>query len=205
MEKLTTLLSPAVPLPAENMDTDRIIPARFLKATTRNGMGTNLFSDLRFGINKEPKPDFVLNNPVYSGSILLAGKNFGCGSSREHAVWALKDYGFRVVVSENFADIFRNNALNSGLLPVELSKESMKYLFQVCQDNPSALFEVNVQEQVFKECDTSFKTAFHIPAWKKQCLLMGLDDIDYLLSMKPEILKYENTSLFHHLANEIPW
>jgi 3-isopropylmalate/(R)-2-methylmalate dehydratase small subunit len=205
MEKLTTLFSRAVPLLIENMDTDRIIPARFLKATTRAGMSDNLFRDLRFDAQGKPKAGFVLNNPVYEGAILLAGKNFGCGSSREHAVWALKDYGFNVIVSESFADIFRNNALNTGLLPVELSTGEMQELFRVCQTNPETVLEVNLQEQVLRIPGASFSTSFPVPVWKKHCLLQGLDDIDYLLSMKTAIERYEQTSLFHQLTQEIPW
>jgi 3-isopropylmalate/(R)-2-methylmalate dehydratase small subunit len=205
MEKLVSLTSTAIPLPAENMDTDRIIPARFLKATSRKGMGENLFRDLRFDAHGNPIPGFVLNNPDLSGAILLTGKNFGCGSSREHAAWALKDYGFRVIVSESFADIFRNNALNTGLLPVELKPAEMNQLFDRCRLHPSAVFSVDLEKQTFGTADGNCCFHFPIPVWKKQCLLRGLDDIEFLLSHKPDMIRYESTSLFYQLTQEIPW
>jgi len=205
MQKLTSLLSRAVPLPAENMDTDRIIPARFLKATTRSGMGDKLFCDLRFDASGKERPEFVLNNKTFAGAILLAGTNFGCGSSREHAAWALSDYGFRVIVSERFADIFRNNALNNGLLPIELRVEEMHQVFALCLHQPETTFLVDLDKQNFSSSDNSFKAHFNIPSWKKQCLLQGLDDIDYLLSLENEIKAHESNNMYQQLLNEIKW
>lgn len=185
--------STAVPLAIENIDTDQIIPARFLKATTREGFGKNLFRDWRYenGDEQKPKPDFPLNNAIYSGKILIAGKNFGCGSSREHAAWAIKDYGFDVVVSSFFADIFKNNALNNFLLPVLVSDHFLEQLFEMVHKDPATVIEVNLEEQYIKIVSTGAKASFDINSYKKTCLLNGYDDIDYLLSMKPEIETFE--------------
>jgi len=179
-----------VPLPMENVDTDQIIPARFLKATTKVGFGKNLFRDWRYQNDDETKPvaDFVLNQPHYSGQILVAGKNFGCGSSREHAAWAILDYGFKVVVSSFFADIFKNNALNNGVLPVQVSEEFLQKIFQQGADST---LTVNLEEQEIIIDATGEKESFFINQYKKTCLLNGYDDIDYLLSIQNEIEKYE--------------
>lgn len=186
--------STVVPLNIENVDTDQIIPARFLKATSREGFGKNLFRDWRYSNDdeKQPKPDFVLNDPAYSGKILVAAKNFGCGSSREHAAWAIKDAGFDVVVSSFFADIFKNNALNNFLLPVQVSEDFLKKIFEAVQRDAKAEVEINLEEQNIKIIPTSEQEAFEINAYKKTCLLNGYDDIDYLLSIKPEIEEFEH-------------
>ncbi|PKG53601.1 3-isopropylmalate dehydratase small subunit [Olleya sp. 1-3] len=191
MEKFTTLQSQAIPLAIENIDTDQIIPARFLKATDRKGFGDNLFKDWRFNKDDSVNESFSLNNPKYSGSILVAGDNFGCGSSREHAAWALSDYGFKVIVSSFFADIFKGNALNNGLLPVQVSAEFLKVLLDVTTENPETILEVNLEEQIISVKDTSFKEAFDIDAYKKTCMINGYDDIDYLLSKKETISAFE--------------
>ncbi|MEO1515113.1 MAG: 3-isopropylmalate dehydratase small subunit [Bacteroidota bacterium] len=191
MEKFEQLLSPAVPLPIEDVDTDQIIPARFLKATTREGFGDNLFRDWRYEANDDPKPDFVLNNPTYQGKILLAGKNFGCGSSREHAAWALYDFGFRVVISSFFADIFKGNALNNGLLPVTVSDDFLDALFQEVERDANATFEVDLEAQILRISSSGQETSFDINPYKKMCLLNGYDDIDYLLSIKDQIKTFE--------------
>lgn len=185
--------STAVPLPVENIDTDQIIPARFLKATSREGFGKNLFRDWRYNNDDEnnPKKDFSLNNPVYTGKILVAGKNFGCGSSREHAAWAIKDYGFDVVVSSFFADIFKNNSLNNFLLPVIISESFLSELLETIHADPAAEIVVNLKEQMITNNKTGNAEHFEISDYKKTCLLNGYDDIDYLLSIKPEIEKYE--------------
>ena len=192
VEKFKTIISRAVPLPIENVDTDQIIPARFLKATTREGFGDNLFRDWRYKNDGTINEDFVLNNPAYSGKILIAGKNFGSGSSREHAAWAIHDYGFKVVVSSFFADIFRNNALNNGVLPVVASEEFLARLFSVIADDANAQFRVDLDAQSFEIVATGEKVNFDINAYKKQCLLNGYDDIDYLLSIKDKIERFEN-------------
>lgn len=186
--------STAVPLNIENVDTDQIIPARFLKATSREGFGNNLFRDWRYMNDDEqqPRQDFVLNKPVYSGKILVAGKNFGCGSSREHAAWAIKDFGFDVVVSSFFADIFTNNALNNFLLPVTVSEEMLYRIFTAVEQDPSTMVEVNLEQQYIRIASTGEQESFDINAYKKTCLLNGFDDIDYLISIKPEIEAYEN-------------
>lgn len=189
-DKITTLKSTAVPLPIENIDTDQIIPARFLKATTREGFGENLFRDWRFNSDNTPKADFVLNNPTYKGSILVAGKNFGCGSSREHAAWAIHDYGFQVVISSFFADIFKNNALNNAVLPMTVSDEFLKKIFQSIEKNPNAVIEVDLPGQKVVLEDGSSES-FDINAYKKTCLMNGYDDIDYLLSLRNEIKHFE--------------
>ena len=190
MQSFTILKSTFVPLPVENIDTDQIIPARFLKATTKDGFGKNLFRDWRYFNNDEsqPKPDFVLNQPQYSGEILVAGKNFGCGSSREHAAWSILDYGFRAVVSSFFADIFKNNALNNGVLPVQVTDEFLEEIFR--QDNQSTL-TIDLHQQLITIDATGQSERFDINEYKRTCLLNGYDDIDFLLSIKDDILKYE--------------
>jgi 3-isopropylmalate/(R)-2-methylmalate dehydratase small subunit len=191
-EKFTTLISPAIPLPVENVDTDQIIPARFLKAVERRGFGENLFRDWRYDKEGTPKPGFVLNNPVYSGKILVAGKNFGSGSSREHAAWALYDYGFRVIISSFFADIFKNNALNNGILPVTVTPEFLEEIFAAIEQNPDTLFTVDIQSQTITVGKTGVFSRFSIDPYKKHCLMNGLDDIDYLLTLDNEIIQFEN-------------
>ena len=193
MKTFQKIHSTVVPLPVANVDTDQIIPARFLKATTREGFGTNLFRDWRYqddDVNK-PKKDFVLNNPAYEGEVLVAGKNFGCGSSREHAAWALADYGFRVVVSSFFADIFKNNALNNFLLPVQVSEAFLQQLFDVVENNAKAAVEIDLEKQLIRIVDTGAEEHFEINAYKKECLLNGYDDIDYLLNQADQIAAYE--------------
>lgn len=189
-EKFKKLISTAVPLPVENIDTDQIIPARFLKATTREGFGENLFCDWRYDADKNSNTDFVLNNSNYTGKILIAGKNFGCGSSREHAAWALYDYGFRVVISSFFADIFKNNALNNALLPVQVSPGFLSHVFEAVSSNPETEVVVDLESQTVSLPDgTSEK--FDINPYKKICLINGYDDIDYLLSLNNEIKEYD--------------
>ena len=191
MEIFQTLYSAAVPLPLENIDTDQIIPARFLKATTREGFGENLFCDWRRNPDGTPKPEFVLNNPTYGGQILLAGKNFGCGSSREHAAWALYDAGFRVVISSYFADIFRGNALNTGLLPLQVTDAELSQLFALVEADANTQFVVNLPEQTLHVPAHDATIHFDIDAYKKECLINGYDDIDFLVSQKPAIEAYE--------------
>ena len=186
-----TLTSTCVPLPIENVDTDQIIPARFLKATNKEGFGDNLFADWRYSKDGIPKPDFVLNNPLYSGEILAAGKNFGSGSSREHAAWAIAGYGFKVVVSSFFADIFQNNALNNGILPVVVSPLFLVELFDSVNENPKNTLTVDLEKQTITNNASGKTEIFEINAYKKECLLNGLDDIDYLLSKKELIEKWE--------------
>ncbi|HOY48669.1 MAG TPA: 3-isopropylmalate dehydratase small subunit [Chryseolinea sp.] len=188
-EKFITLKSTAVPLPIENIDTDQIIPARFLKATTREGFGENLFRDWRYNSDNTPK-DFVLNNTTYSGKILVAGKNFGCGSSREHAAWSIYDAGFRVVISSFFADIFKGNALNNALLPLQVSDEFLKKIFTAIEKNPSTIITVNLEEQKVVLEDGSSES-FEINSYKRTCMMNGYDDIDYLLSLRDEIKHFE--------------
>src|SRR6187402_2022089 len=188
-DKITTLKSTAVPLPIENIDTDQIIPARFLKATTREGFGENLFRDWRYNSDNTPK-DFVLNNKTYSGKILVAGKNFGCGSSREHAAWSIYDAGFRVVISSFFADIFKGNALNNALLPLQVSDEFLKKIFIAIEKNPSTIITVNLDEQKVVLEDGSSES-FEINSYKRTCMMNGYDDIDYLLSLRDEIKHFE--------------
>ena len=194
---LHIIQSTAVPVNIENVDTDQIIPARFLKATSREGFGKNLFRDWRYNNDDEnqPKPDFVLNQPKYSGKILLAAKNFGCGSSREHAAWAIKDAGFDVVVSSFFADIFKNNALNNFLLPVTVSDEFLASLFAAVESNPETVIEVNLPEQSIAISGSNAKENFEINSYKKTCLLNGYDDIDFLLSMQNEIEAFEKQGI----------
>ncbi|HET6999738.1 MAG TPA: 3-isopropylmalate dehydratase small subunit [Puia sp.] len=195
MKAINKILSTGVPINIENIDTDQIIPARFLKATNREGFGKNLFRDWRYENDDEKKPrkDFALNDPRYSGKILVAGKNFGCGSSREHAAWAIKDYGFDVVVSSFFADIFKNNALNNFCLPVTVSEEFLKELFAAIDNRPSTQIQVDLESQSihFEGRDVTVREKFDISPYKKTCLLNGYDDIDYLLSMKEEITAFE--------------
>ena len=191
MEKFHPLQSNAIPLPIGEVDTDKIIPAHFLKSTTRERFGYNLFRDWRYHPDNSPKEDFILNNATYSGKILVGGKNFGCGSSREHAAWALYDYGFRVVVSSFFADIFRGNALNNGLLPVQVTPEFLHELFTAIEKNPKTEFFVDLENQFIQIVGTDKKEHFDIDAYKKLCLLNGYDDIDYLLSLKDKIQKFE--------------
>lgn len=192
MNKVTTIQSRFVPITMENIDTDQIIPARFLKATTREGFGKNLFRDWRYANDDEqqPKTDFVLNQSIYTGEILVAGKNFGCGSSREHAAWAIKDYGFAAVVSSFFADIFKNNALNNGLLPVTVTDSFLQKIFA---EPVTSSLTINLEEQSIKIDTTGEKESFEINSYKKTCLLNGYDDIDYLISMKQEIEIFEQT------------
>ncbi len=190
-DKFTTLKSTAVPLPVENIDTDQIIPARFLKATTREGFGDNLFRDWRYDSNNNPVKGFVLNNPKYTGKILVAGKNFGCGSSREHAAWAIYDFGFRVVVSSFFADIFKNNALNNGLLPIVVSDKFLKQLLTAIEEKPSSEIVIDLENQILQI--GSVKEKFDINLYKKRCLINGYDDIDYLLSLNKEIREFDLT------------
>ena len=197
MERFTIITTSAVPMPIENVDTDQIIPARFLKATTRENFGENLFCDWRYEQDRREKPDFVLNNTTYSGDILVAGKNFGCGSSREHAVWAIYDYGFRVVVSSFFADIFKSNALNNGLLPVTVSDEFLHEIFSEIEKNPNTQFEVNLETQIFTILSTNSTTTFDIDPYKKTCLLNGYDDIDYLLTLKKDIETFEKQQVVY--------
>lgn len=192
VEKLENITSPAVPLPIENVDTDQIIPARFLKATTRDGFGENLFRDWRYDENGEPVADFPLNNPKYSGKILVAGKNVGSGSSREHAAWAVHDYGFKVVVSSFFADIFKNNCLNNGVLPVTVTPEFLQMVFDEIEKDPSTTFEVDLPKQTFTVLSNNESASFEISTYKKECLLNGYDDIDYLINLKDKIQAFEN-------------
>ncbi|MCH2081344.1 MAG: 3-isopropylmalate dehydratase small subunit [Saprospiraceae bacterium] len=195
MDKFTTIHSSAVPMPIEDVDTDQIIPARFLKATTRDGFGDNLFRDWRFHQDDSPKSGFVLNNPIYSGQILVAGKNFGCGSSREHAAWAIHDYGFKVVVSSFFADIFKGNALNNGILPVVVNEEFLNEIFQAIEANPNTAFNVDLEKQTFTILETGKSVSFEIDPYKKMCLINGYDDIDYLISIKDQISAFEQQQL----------
>ena len=188
-DKFITLKSTAVPLPNENIDTDQIIPARFLKATTREGFGDNLFRDWRYDGENNLVKDFVLNNSKYSGKILVAGKNFGWGSSREHAAWAIYDFGFRVVVSSFFADIFKNNALNNGLLPIVVSDNFLRQMLQAIEEKPSTEIVVDLANQILQV--GSVKESFEINAYKKTCLMNGYDDIDYLLSLNKEVKEFD--------------
>lgn len=190
-DKFTTIQSPAVPLQIENVDTDQIIPARFLKAVERKGFGDNLFRDWRYNKDGSPKADFPLNNKKYSGKILVGAKNFGSGSSREHAAWAIYDYGFRVVVSSFFADIFKGNALNNGLLPVVVTPVFLQKIFEAIEKDANTTFEVNLQEQKFTINATGESIDFEINPYKKHCLQNGLDDIDYLVEMKEQIAEFE--------------
>ena len=189
-DKFTVLTSSAVPLPIENVDTDQIIPARFLKATERKGFGDNLFRDWRYNNDDTPKKDFVLNNNIYSGKILVGGKNFGSGSSREHAAWAIYDYGFRCVVSSFFADIFKNNSLNIGLLPVQVSAEFLEKIFTAIEADPHTQIEVNLPQQRITLLATGDAELFAINGYKKHNMMNGFDDIDYLHAMKNDIQSF---------------
>jgi 3-isopropylmalate/(R)-2-methylmalate dehydratase small subunit len=195
-DKFTILSSTAVPMPIENVDTDQIIPARFLKATTREGFGDNLFRDWRYNNDNSPKQDFVLNNPTYSGKILVGGRNFGSGSSREHAAWAIYDYGFRCVISSFFADIFKGNSLNIGILPVTVSPEFLDKIFLAIEADAKAIIEVNLLEQTVTIAATGEKESFDINGYKKNNMVNGFDDIDYLQSMKGEIAAFAEKSLY---------
>ncbi|KYG72978.1 3-isopropylmalate dehydratase small subunit [Roseivirga echinicomitans] len=193
MEKVVKVLSRAVPLSNEDIDTDQIIPARFLKATSREGFGENLFRDWRYNADNSPKESFVLNNATYEGSVLVAGKNFGCGSSREHAAWSLYDYGFRVVVSSFFADIFKGNALNNGLLPVQVSEDFLQELMETVKLRPDTEVEVDLVNQSISF--NEFEESFEVNSYKKECLINGYDDIDYLVSIKNEIEAFEKQAI----------
>ncbi|MBR4988360.1 MAG: 3-isopropylmalate dehydratase small subunit [Bacteroidaceae bacterium] len=190
-QKFTTLRSTVVPLPIENIDTDQIIPARFLKATTREGFGENLFRDWRYDKEGNPKADFVMNSSIYKGEILVAGKNFGCGSSREHAAWAIDGAGFRAVVSSFFADIFRNNALNNGLLPVVVSEKMLAEIFATAEKDADMQLDIDLPTQTIKILGTGVKESFEIAPYKKQCLMSGYDDVDFLVSIRSEIETFE--------------
>lgn len=195
IEKFVTLESTCIPLPIENVDTDQIIPARFLKATTKEGFGDNLFCDWRYEKDGSPKKDFVLNDPTYSGQILVAGKNFGSGSSREHAAWAIAGYGLKVVVSSYFADIFRNNSLNNGVLPVVVSEQFAASLFAAIEKDAKTKVKVDLESQTITNVSSGETESFEINGYKKDCLMNGHDDIDYLLSIKPEIEAYEKQAV----------
>jgi|TARA_Y100000385_G_scaffold291062_1_gene366988 3-isopropylmalate/(R)-2-methylmalate dehydratase small subunit len=191
MEKFSTLISTTIPLNISNVDTDQIIPARFLKATDKKGFGDNLFRDWRYDKQDNLISDFALNNQKYTGSILVAGDNFGCGSSREHAAWALAGFGFKVIISSFFADIFKGNALNNSLLPIQVSEDILQQLFQVVEKNANIQFEINLEAQTLSVLGTDIKTTFDIDPYKKTCLINGYDDIDYLLSKKDKIEAFE--------------
>lgn len=191
MEKFKTLISKCIPLPLQDVDTDQIIPARFLKSTTREGFGENLFVDWRYDEFGKPVEDFILNKR--DGKILVAGKNFGCGSSREHAAWALYDYGFRVVISSFFADIFKNNALNNGLLPVQVSEAFLTYLFSRIEKDPDVEIKVDLENEIIMLVEAGESEKFEINPYKKYCLLNGYDDIDFLISKKKEIEEFESS------------
>lgn len=195
MDKIEFVKSTCVPLPIEDVDTDQIIPARFLKATTKEGFGDNLFCDWRYNADGSPKEDFVLNNPLYSGEILVAGKNFGCGSSREHAAWAIHGYGFRVIVSSFFADIFKGNALNNGILPITVSQDFLDQIFKAIEADPKAMVEVSLPDQTIKIASSGAQESFDIDPYKKKCLLNGYDDIDYLLSLKDKVEAFEEARI----------
>jgi 3-isopropylmalate/(R)-2-methylmalate dehydratase small subunit len=195
-DKFTILRSSAVPLPIENVDTDQIIPARFLKATERKAFGDNLFRDWRYNQDGTPKEDFILNNPVYSGKILVGGKNFGSGSSREHAAWAIYDYGFRCVVSSFFADIFKGNSINIGVLPVQVSAEFLDKIFTAMEADPKAELEVNLPRQTITILATGDSESFDINGYKKHNMMNGFDDIDYLQAMKDEVDAFAATSMY---------
>ena len=195
-EPFTILKSSSVPLPIENVDTDQIIPARFLKATERKGFGDNLFRDWRYNQDNTVINDFVLNNPAYKGKILVAGKNFGSGSSREHAAWSIYDYGFRCVISSFFADIFKNNCLNIGVLPVKVEPAFLKNLFEIIYENPSTEIKVDLPSQLVSVEENNLAASFEISSYKKNNLLNGFDDIDYLLNIKNEINDFAKKTLF---------
>ncbi|MEM8967340.1 MAG: 3-isopropylmalate dehydratase small subunit [Bacteroidota bacterium] len=196
MDKFKTLTSTIVPLPSQNVDTDQIIPARFLKATTRDGFGDNLFRDWRYDEQGNPKDDFILNDPKVKGEVLVAGKNFGSGSSREHAAWAIYDYGFKAVVSSFFADIFKNNALNNGLLPVQISESFLQKIFHYYDEHLDMQLRINLTKQIITLVDTDDTESFDINPYKKYCLEQGYDDIDYLLSQREKIEKFEEGAVY---------
>ena len=191
MEKFTTLKSKAIPLNVPNIDTDQIIPARFLKATDKKGFGDNVFKDWRYDESGNLKSDFPLNNPKYSGSILVTANNFGCGSSREHAAWALVGYGLKVIISSFFADIFKGNALNNGLLPIQVSETFLEKLFKLIESDPNTILTVNLETQSLTVNDTGLRSNFDIDSFKKTCLINGYDDIDYLINQKEKIKAFE--------------
>ncbi len=195
MEKINNITSTCIPLPLENVDTDQIVPARFLKATSKEGFGDNLFRDWRFDKNGEPIKDFVLNNPAYSGTILVAGKNFGSGSSREHAAWAVAGYGFKVVISSFFADIFKNNAMNNGVLPIVVSEDFLSELFTSIEKDNKTTVSICLEEQTVKNDATDRMEHFEINSYKKECFLKGYDDIDYLLANRSRIEEYEKLEI----------
>ena len=195
MDKFTKITSTAIPLNIENIDTDQIIPARFLKATDKKGFGDNVFRDWRYNKKGEVNPNFILNNDLYKGSILIAGDNFGCGSSREHAAWALVGYGFKVIISSFFADIFKGNALNNGLLPLQVSEKFLKILMKNVHDNPMTEIEVNLEDQYIVLVEKKLSENFEIDPYKKTCLINGYDDIDYLVSKKDLIKAYETQKI----------
>jgi len=192
-QQVIKIESTGIPLPIENIDTDQIIPARFLKSTSREGFGLNVFRDWRYDFEGNPKPHFVLNHPHYSGDILIAGYNFGCGSSREHAAWALSDYGFKAVVSSFFADIFKNNALNNTLLPVQVTPDFLKLLFEIVEKDHKTKIIIDVEKQTISVPSEKISETFDINPYKKVCVMNGYDDIDYLLSLKKEIEKFETS------------
>ena len=191
MEQLIKIKSTAIPLPIEDIDTDQIIPARFLKAVTRAGFGDNLFRDWRYEKDGYLKSDFVLNTGIYTGEILVAGRNFGCGSSREHAAWALYDYGFRVVISSFFADIFKGNALNNGLLPLQVTEDNLQKIFEFIEADKTTIMEIDVMAQTISIPSQNWDAHFDIDPYKKVCLLNGYDDVDYLLSIQDKIIAFE--------------
>lgn len=193
-EKFITIHSTCVPLEIENIDTDQIIPARFLKATDKIGFGNNLFADWRYTPDGSQNTDFILNNPLFKGSILIAGKNFGCGSSREHAAWAIAGYGFRVVISSYFADIFRNNALNNSILPITVSEDDLSMLFDKVKSNPDTQLQIDLPAQTISLSDSGWSASFEINPYKKECLLKGYDDIDFALSNRFLIEEWEKKS-----------
>ncbi|UZJ65960.1 3-isopropylmalate dehydratase small subunit [Sphingobacterium sp. KU25419] len=193
MKKFETLTTTVVPLPIENIDTDQIIPARFLKATTREGFGDNLFRDWRYDSNNQPKADFVMNDATYQGKVLVAGKNFGCGSSREHAAWAIQDYGFDVVISSFFADIFKGNALNNGVLPIQVTDDFLENIFDTVFKNPNTEIIVDLENQTVTLSETGAQQSFEINPYKKSCLINGYDDIDFILNNKASIETFEQT------------
>jgi len=195
MDKLEIIESTCIPLPIEDVDTDQIIPARFLKATSRDGFGENLFRDWRYHADETPKMDFVLNNSIYGGEILVAGKNFGCGSSREHAAWAIHDFGIRIVVSSFFADIFKGNALNNGILPIVIDDAFLHEVFTAIEQDPDTVLKISLPEQTITLESTGSQRSFDIDPYKKMCLLNGYDDIDYLLSLREKINQFEQANV----------
>jgi len=196
MKKIEIIEDRAVPMPMEDIDTDQIIPARFLKAIDKQGFGDNLFYDWRYDKDDQPNQDFILNNPLYEGQILVAGKNFGCGSSREHAAWALYGYGFRVIISSFFADIFRGNALNNSILPIQVNPDYLDLLLTTISENPETKIRIDLPEQYVQILPDGEKIYFEIDDYKKMCLIKGYDDIDYLLSLEEDIKKFEEARTY---------